>query len=67
MDARTWTVAKDLQREWLDQARKEQLAQLAREDQDCGPADRASPPARRSLVRGPLSLLRTVVALAHFG
>ncbi len=66
MDARSWIVAKDMQRERLAQARQEQLAELAKKDQDYTAACRASPPARRSPVPSPLSLLRSVVALAHF-
>ncbi len=65
MDARSWIVAKDMQRERLAQARQEQLAQMVREDHVYAAAYRASPPARRSPILNPLSLLRSVVALAH--
>ncbi len=66
MDARSWTVAKDMQRERLAQARQEHLAQLAKKEQDYTAAHCASPLARRSPVPSPLSLLRSVAALAHF-
>ncbi len=65
MDARSWKIAEDIQRERLAQARQEQLARLAKKEQDYMAGHRASPLARRSPVPSPLSLLRSVVALAH--